>query len=243
MGRPKKNSSQALVSLVKDFYETEGNGDPSKLRYTLLASYAKSRGYDAESYDFRRDADVRAAIEEIRLGGETRTWQSVTAAYRNIDVDAIFLRCSDIEELKRNIRGMDDYWRQIYEETVKTKRENERLRHETNVQRQVRELQQRAEELQSALKASSREKGRLLKENAYLRRILRNSLYPALAEELLRRENLPMPENRTVKPEALDALIEGECPRAFGEERGADRRAETRQERLLRQMREQVEKK
>lgn len=75
MGRPKKNRSQILVSLVADFYEREANGDCSRLRFTALSDYAKSRGYEAEAYDFRRDAAVRGKIEEIKTRQEEQAEQ------------------------------------------------------------------------------------------------------------------------------------------------------------------------
>ena len=91
-------------------------GNPSKLRFTALAAYARSRGYEAEAYDFRRDAAVREKIDEITARQETQSRETMTAAYRNIDLDALFRHCPDLETLKRNIHGLDDYWRRVYEE-------------------------------------------------------------------------------------------------------------------------------
>ena len=243
MGRPKKNRSRILVSLVVDFYEREANGDCSRLRFTELSDYAKSRGYEAEAYDFRRDAAVRGKIAEIRAGQEAEANEAMAAAYRNIDVEALLRRCSDLESLKRSIRGLDDYWRGVYEQTLAVKRENERLRNAPNHLQDMRELQETLKRLQEELNEAKSSNRRLLDENAYLRRVLRNSLYPAVAEELLRQEHLPTPENRTVKPEAFGALIEGKPPAAFQGEQGEKPREKSRSERLLERLKEGIEKK
>ena len=242
MGRPKKNHSQTLVSLVVDFYEQEACGNPSKLRFTALAAYARSRGYEAEAYDFRRDAAVREKIDEITARQETQSRETMTAAYRNIDLDALFRHCPDLETLKRNIHGLDDYWRRVYEEMVEVKRENDRLRHAPNHLQEMQALQETYEQLQEEMDRLKSEHRQIQDENAYLRRFLRNRLYPAVAEELLRQENLPVPENKTVKPTAFDTLIEGNSPQTFSGAQGEPEKKESRQERLLNQMKEQIDK-
>ena len=215
MGRPKKNRSQILVSLVADFYEREANGDCSRLRFTALSDYAKSRGYEAEAYDFRRDAAVRGKIEEIRAGQEAEASEAMAVAYRNIDVEALLRRCSDLESLKRSIRGLDDYWRGVYEQILTLKRENERLRNAPNRLQDMRELQEALKQLHGELDEAKSSNRRLLDENAYLRRVLRSSLYPAVAEELLRQEHLPMPENENAPSARGLSLLSGGLRRSW----------------------------
>ena len=242
MARPKKNDSQILVNITIDFYEQEGNGDPSQLRYTLLAAYAKSKGYNVEEYDFRRDAAVRATIDAIRAKQEKHKQESMIAAYRNIDMDALLQHCTDVEDLKQKIAGLDHYWRGVYEEAVRTKQENERLHRLAENQRETRELREKVQLLQMELDESQMARKRLLKENTYLRQFLRKSVYPTLAEELLRQENLPMPKNQTLKPEAFDALIEGEHPQTFTGNQGVVPQEISRQEQLLKRMKQQIDK-
>lgn len=242
MARPKKNNSQSLVNLTVEFYEQEGNGDPSRLRYTALAAYAKSRGYNVEEYHFRRDAAVRAAIEEIQTAKESQARDAMVAAYKNIDIDALIRHCSDLEDLKQKIAGLDYYWRGVYEEAMKTKRENEELRCIADDQREKQELRRKVEQLQAEMEEARAERKHLLEENACLRQFLRKNVYPALAEELLRQEGLPVPENRTVRPEALGVLIEGDYPQAFTGKQGTVSSEADRQAQLLARMKEQIEK-
>lgn len=242
MGRPKKNHSQTLVNLVVDFYEREANGNPSRLGFTELAAYARSRGYEAEAYDFRRDAAVREKIDEIVTRQEAQNRETMVAAYRSIDLDAMLRQCPDLETLKRNICGLDNYWRRVYEEMSAVKQENNRLRHAPNYLQEMQALRESSEQLQVKMDELKSEYRRIQDENAYLRKFLRNALYPAVAEELLRQEKLPVPENKTVKPSAFDTLIEGKAPQAFSGEQCKRENQETRQERLLSQMREQIDK-
>ena len=226
MARPKKNNSQSLVNLTVEFYEQEGNGDPSRLRYTALAAYAKSRGYNVEEYHFRRDAAVRAAIEEIQTAKESQARDAMVAAYKNIDIDALIRHCSDLEDLKQKIAGLDYYWRGVYEEAMKTKRENEELRCIADDQREKQELRRKVEQLQAEMEEARAERKHLLEENACLRQFLRKNVYPALA----------------VRPEALGVLIEGDYPQAFTGKQGTVSSEADRQAQLLARMKEQIEK-
>lgn len=61
-----------------------------------------------------------------------------------------------------------------------------------------------------------------------------------MAEELLRRENLPVPENTAVRPESFGDLIEGSIPMGYEGKQGRQPGKESRQERLLSLMKAQV---
>ena len=131
----------------------------------------------------------------------------------------------------------------MYEQILALKLENERLRNAPNRLQDMRKLQEALKELQRELDEAKSSNRRLLDENAYLRRVLRSNHYPAVAEELLRQEHLPMPENEPVKPEAFGTLIEGKTPMAFKGEQGEKEREELRRERLLERLKAGIEKK
>ena len=65
MGRPKKVSSEEMVKLLEAYYESDGCGDPSRLKFSKLEIYAAGQGIKAKAYDFKRDAKVRQRIREL----------------------------------------------------------------------------------------------------------------------------------------------------------------------------------
>ena len=242
MGRPKKTDSGMLVQLVEEFYETEANGDPSRLKFTDMAAFAQAKGSAIEAYDLRRDENVRRKLEELKALHDQAEAKQFISAYRNLNVDALLRHASGIEELKSNIRSLDVYWRRIYDESIAVKRENERLTEKIENRQEVQKLRDEVESLSSKQTDLQGENRRLAAENAYLKRVLRSSLYPAVAQELLRQDNLPVPENQTLHPEALPVLIEGRTPQPFTGEQGQAPKPLTHQEKLLAQMKDQVMK-
>ena len=242
MGRPKKTDSGMLVQLVEEFYETEAKGNPSRLKYTDMAAFAKDKGYAIEAYDLRRDENVRRKLEELKALHDQGEAEQLVSAYRNLDVDALLRHAGGIEDLKSSIRSLDAYWRRIYDESISVKRENERLSQNIENRQEVQKLRNEVEALSSKQVELQGENRRLAAENAYLKRVLRSSLYPAVAQELLRQDKLPVPDNHTVRPDALPMLIEGRTPQPFTGEQEQTPKPLTHQEKLLSQMKDQVMK-
>ena len=65
MGRKKKNDSGKLAALAREYYEKEAFGNPKKLKCSNFAKYAREHGCNAQAYDFRRDREVRAFMDEV----------------------------------------------------------------------------------------------------------------------------------------------------------------------------------
>ncbi len=236
MGRPKKNESSALVEIVNDYYETEARGNIRKLKYSNLAKHAEKKGIRAAWYDFQRDPAVLQKIADLKALEQPALEISIVPAYKNLDIEALLNQCGTLEELKRKLFELDQYWKKTYDEAVKTAEEDRSLAgKQQELEQDMRNLSQKLEEAETKAK-------RLEQENAYLRRMIRDNLYPAIANELLRQTNLPVPENDTVCPDALSHLVEGNAPQPIGGSQEPQKRALTKQEQLLADMQIQVRK-
>ena len=73
-------------------------------------------------------------------------------------------------------------------------------------------------------------------ENRYLRKMLRTYLYPALANEILEKENQLKKPDTEVTPQAKHKLIDGKFPSATSEALSPDAKMLSREEELLKQM-------
>ena len=236
MGRPKKNDSEALVSVVDDYYSNVAKGDARRLKYSNLAKHAEKMGLQAAWYDFQRDAAVLQRIAELRDLGENEAGASAVPAYKNLDIEALLNHCGTVDELKERLLELDQYWKKIYDGAVKTSAQDRELSGQIqNMEREKAESSQKLSDADSRMKALERE-------NAYLRRMIRDNLYPAVADELLKGSNLPVAENKTVMPEALSHLIEGNTPQPLETAQQPQHKKLTRQEQLVEDMRKQVKK-
>ena len=237
MGRRKKNGSSVLVGVVDDFYEHEAGGDPGKLKYSALEKYARSRGVQASWYDFRRDGEVLRRIRELRERREPEENPPIIPAYKSLDIEGLLRNARTAEELKRKLYELDCYWKKAYEDAVGLMEENRKLSAEkSRCEKELFRLAQEKEE-QTATEARIR---KLEKENAYLRRTLRECLYPAVADELLRESGLSSGKSGVVRPDALPRLIEGDTPQPFDGVQVPASKEPNRQERLLSVMKEQA---
>ena len=235
MARPKKNDSAALVEIVNDYYANEANGDVRKLRYSNLARYAEKRGIQAAWYDFQRDAAVVRRIAELSALCEKTDESPVVPAYKSLDIEALLNRCGTAEELTRQLYELDRYWKKAYDDAIQMASDGRVLTEK------VQELERENTELSEKLDVAEHQVKALQRENVYLRRMLRENLYPTVANELLRASHLPVPENEAVNPDAFPRLIEGEVPQPLGGIQHQPRKL-SRQEQLLADMREQVKK-
>lgn len=235
MGRPKKIDSAVLVSLVDSFYETEANGDASRLKYSRLARFAETQGIHAAWYDFQRDTAVGRRIAELHEK-QSYAGNAIVAAYKTLDIEALLHSCRTLEELKRTLYELDRYWKRVYDASVQMSGQNRELTAKTqDLEHQAEALSEKCDEAEQQIHA-------LRRENAYLRRVIRDNLYPSLANELLRMAHLPAEENTTVRPDALPRLIEGDTPLPLGGVQATPQKKLSHQEQLLADMQAQVKK-
>lgn len=243
MGRPKKNDSGVMVQITVEFYENVAHGDLSKMKFTKISEYAKSRGYDMEEQHFRRDALVKAKIEELREAEEGHRKSRALAAYKNLNVNELLLQSRSLEELKRNISGLDGYWREIYEESNALVQENKRLRDRLTFEKEVRDLEGRNLVLSDALEENGRMIRMMEKEITYLKSMLRKYLYPSLAEVILQEEGLLKAVPSSIRAEAIAELIEEKSPAAFKGKPHGKPEKQTRMDKLLNDLEGMVDRK
>lgn len=242
MARPKKIDSQILVKIVEDFFEHEANGDPGRLKFSLIEAYAVKSGCSAKAYDFRRDEAVRKRIQELMQISALRS-EETTAAYKSLDIEQMIRGCSSLEELKESLYEMDQYWKNVYLSSVEAaKRDRQLLAEKSHYEEEISRLQEENKQLAGQEVSAVKETRSLQRENVYLRRMLKMYLYPNIANEILRESHLPVPENTAVRPDSFRDLIEDNKPLPFGGAQMKKPKPMTRQEQLLEEMKNQVQR-
>lgn len=242
MARPRKNDSKDIIALTEIYYTNVIAGDVSKLKYSLLAEYLESCGIKVEAYNLRRDAKLVAFIEKMKEEAAETTYSMSDISYKTLDIDELLSKCHDLKTLRRTLEELDAYWKGVYQKSDliikadrKLKAEYESLIKETN------ELRERLENEHSILEKTRAEMDLMKKENVYCKGQIRKYIYPAIANEIMRNMNLPAKENEAVNTVAFSDFIEEARPTAYEGIQKKSGRKLSREEVLLKQMREQIE--
>ena len=90
--------------------------------------------------------------------------------------------------------------------------------------------------LKAVAETMEAENRKLRRMNTKLNKTLRYYLYPAVAEELLREQGLPVPDKGMVDMEKAAEMVEGRRPEAFRGKQGEAAKRPGRQELLMEQM-------
>ena len=243
MGRPRKADPAELIRIVDEYFEAEVDGNPGKLMFNKIAGYAATKGYVYEEYHFRRDADVRKHIEELKESLHDVLQDKGIVAYKSLDVDGIIKQCLGLEDLKLRLYEMDTYWKKAYLEVSDMSQKYYRI---------LRERQSDRDEVRACRKAvedAETEKERLVKElnaerrqTAYLRNFIRENVYPEVARQILKEHYIQTDvENKIIKPEAFNRLVEGKHPKSFDGEQEKPEPKKSPTDRLVEELERQVD--
>lgn len=216
MGRPKKTASDEMVAVLEAFYESDGCGDPAKLKYSNLERFAAGKGMKIKAYDFKRDEKVRDRIQELKQEHELLLEQERQTAYKTLDIEGFLKKCRTVDDIAAALREMDAYWKKTSDHaTSLIERDRIFMAEKAAFEKKITSLEKEIGEMKKVSADALNKSRKLEKENAYLRKMLRTYLYPNLANELLREKYVPVPDNTSVRPEAMKELIDGNFPSAF----------------------------
>jgi hypothetical protein len=229
MARPKKIPDSVAVRLVDELYEQ--CGDPKQLKFSALETYAASVGVDAKAYDLRRNRAVILRIAEIEAMSENFDVLGALA-YKDLDIDGFLETNKSPAKLKKALAELDGRWRKLYGYAVAITAEKKDLAAKLAVAGvQIVELSENCAELSDLRKTANA----LRTENAYLRKMIREYLYPALAVEILQ---TPGAERlTTITEHAVLAMTDGDVPEAFNVSIAADQDLRSREDILLERLR------
>lgn len=243
MGRPKKTSSEEMVKILEEYYESDGCGDPSRLKFSLLEKYAAAHGLGVKAYDFKRDESVRQRIRELEQEHEIQIEQAADTAYKTLDIEGLLKRCRTVDALVDALQEMDAYWKKTCDQAALVlNRDKQFMTEKSSYERKIKQLESELEETRKSSAEALEKSKKHEKENVYLRRMLRTHLYPALANELLREGHIPVPENTSVRPESITALIDGKFPSAFEGVQGKPEKKPDWKEQLQNALESQVDR-
>jgi hypothetical protein len=228
MARPKKIPDSVAVRLVDELYAQ--CGDLKQLKYSALETYAASVGVDAKAYDLRRNRAVIRRIAEIEAMSENSDVLGALA-YKDLDVDGFVKTNKSSAKLKQALAELDGHWRKLYDYAVTVAADKKNLAAKLAVaDARIAELSAGCAEMSALRKTAAA----LCSENAYLRKMTREYLYPTIADEVLQTLGA---ERSDVTEQAVIAMTDGDVPDAFSGSIAADRQLRSREDVLLERLR------
>jgi len=238
MARPRKLGTEEMLDIVNKYYE--GCGDPSRLKCSCLEEYATSAGIEAKAYDFRRNEAVRQRMEELR-GISQLDPGTGAIAYKTLDIDALLKRCNTKTMLRDSLQELDGQWRRPYDRAAELLKSNEAWQlklAKNDVERK--KLNADVSGFSERVAQVNKANNDLLAENRYLKKMLRTYLYPAVANEILKQENVIEQNNAEVPRSTVEKLSDPTVPLSFSASVSADKEMLSREEALLAKMRAQA---
>ena len=237
MSRPRKLSTEEMIQIVDAFFES--HGDPVRMKCSLIAEYAASLDVCVKAYDFRRDASVRQRIDDLREAASPGVIAGI--AYRSIDADAFLERNHTRDMIRIALLELDEAWRGVYEKAAELSRANASLLTKLVSKNQaIKTATDEKDESESRAKSLERRVNAMTLENRYLRKSIREHLYPSLANEILKGEGVLEQVNTGAAPAAVAAMADQGAPESFSASVAGDRRVISREEQLLGFMASQI---
>ena len=238
MARPRKLSDEEMLKIVDSFFES--NGNPAMLKCSFLEEYAISVGFNVKAYDFRRNKAVRERMDELKdLSMLSSNIGAI--AYKSLDVDAFLNRNRTKPMLRNSILELDSIWRRIYDRAVELSEKNDALM--TKIEKTVLEHEKSTidiSDLSEQVTRLNKTNRDILIENRYLKKMVKTYLYPAVANEILKQDNVLEQIDTDVTQIAMDRMAEPPAPSSFSNSVASDREMLSQEEILLNRMKNQI---
>jgi hypothetical protein len=227
-------TTDQMIEVIDSYHSTRTDGNVNLLKCSLIAAYAVELGYAANGYDFRRNTVVRDYIDRLMQGDEVLP-KDVPVVYKSLDI-AGFINCNG-DKLVQALSELDSNWKQISISAAQNAKQNKMLmKINADSKAALIELTGVHDELASNNAELSRQNKRLVTENRYLRKMLRTYLYPAIAEEILVRENALKKTCEKATDAAIMDMTELGTPKSFQESVASDVTIQSEEEQLLQRM-------
>ena len=162
-----------------------------------FGDYLRTTGFpEVTDTTLRRNKKFRITIEKRKAEAEDEEFQTIIT-YKTLDIDSFMMTNRTPRAIRSALVELNKYYKRIVEVALKYKDEAEVL---------VIENKKIQEQLQTAT-SNSEERKALIDENNALKSIIKTTVYPEIANELLKAEGLLKSENRIISDEYLASQI------------------------------------
>lgn len=197
MARRRLISDEDLFEKFEEYVINECSNDISLFKLPKFGDYLRTTGFpEVTDTTLRRNKKFRITIEKRKAEAEDEEFQTIIT-YKTLDIDSFMMTNRTPRAIRSALVELNKYYKRIVEVALKYKDEAEVL---------VIENKKIQEQLQTAT-SNSEERKALIDENNALKSIIKTTVYPEIANELLKAEGLLKSENRIISDEYLASQI------------------------------------
>jgi len=241
MSRPRKMTTEQMIAVVDSYYLARAECNEKLLKCSLIADYAVELGYSAAGYDFARNMEVREHIERMKCYAEVQAEdchnEKASLSYKSLDVSGFIRSNKDNMKLTQALNELDTYWKSVYEHAKKIAAQNrDLLKKKSGYETQLSKSANIQKLLQTEKVELSKANNSLIAENRYLRKMLRTYLYPAIANEILLKENVLKEVDTEVTTAAVMQMTEPSTPKSLKESASEDLKIQSEEKSILKKM-------
>ena len=185
MGRNKSYTDDELISITREYFETESHGDPRKLKWSRLEAYAARLGKDIKEHIFRKNPAVQTYIASIKSATIPVDPETFLAPFVPIDKKMVWENFTSQAGLMKQLDSFDKTAKRYYEAATVEHGKVLTLTGEIAAQKcRIAELEAKIDSQENAVSVDSDEVARLKTENDLLRYVIKKYLRPEIARQL-----------------------------------------------------------
>lgn len=197
MARKRLISNEDLLSLLEQYLISQCSRNPNLVKISKFGEFVRLNGYpEVTDTTIRRNNLFRNKLEEYKSVYEDESYQTAIA-YKTLDVENFILHNRSPIAMKQALTDLSQYYKKIADLAISYKKEADELREKYSA------LKGESEVLRTSLI-----EGKVLQEeNQKLRDIITTSVYPEIANELLKAEGLLKSDHSIITDDFLTNSI------------------------------------
>lgn len=204
MARKKYIDDEELVLLFEQYLQEQCSNNPKAFKIPQFGNYLRNNGFpQVADTTIRRNKEFRQALNDKLELFEDDSYQTVIT-YKTLDVERFLMTNRTPKAIKSALVELNGHYKRIVDVAIDYKDEVESLK------KRMEELKSEVAQLKESkyvFDEQVRTNKELAEENKKLRNLLKTSLYPEIANELLKEEGLLKFDNQTVTKQYLKEQV------------------------------------
>ena len=204
MARKKYIDNQELLLLFEHYLLEHCSNNPRLFKIPQFGNYLRNNGFpQVADTTIRRNKEFRQALNDKLELFEDDAYQ-IVITYKTLDVERFLATNRTPKAIKSALVELNGHYKRIVDAAITYKDEVESLK------KRMEELKSEVSQLKEskyAFDEQVRTNKELTEENKKLRNILKTSLYPEIANELLKEEGLLKFDHQTVTEQYLKEQV------------------------------------
>lgn len=204
MARKKYIDDEELVLLFEQYLQEQCSNDPKAFKIPQFGNHLRNNGFpQVADTTIRRNKEFRQALNDKLELFEDDTYQTVIT-YKTLDVERFLMTNRTPKAIRSALVELNGHYKRIVDAAIAYKDEVESLK------KRMEELKSEVEQLKDGkyvFDEQARRNKELEGENKKLRNLLKTSLYPEIANELLKEEGLLKFDHQTVTKQYLKEQV------------------------------------